>query len=77
MKLPRPVIAMVCLVAAFIANAGEEPTAKAKDAVNQPTAAELQLLQGTWEGAVVADKETSKSPDSQETSEGKPNVHKA
>ena len=38
---------MIC-VAAFIATAGEEPTTK--DAVKQPTAAELKPLQGAWEG---------------------------
>ena len=41
---------MVCIVASFIAHAGEQPTARAKAAANQPTNAELQLLQGTWEG---------------------------
>jgi uncharacterized protein (TIGR03067 family) len=55
MKLPRPVIALVCYVATFLAKAGEEPTAKLKGAVNQPTAAELQPLQGTWEGAAVGE----------------------
>jgi len=56
MKLLRPIITIVCLVATCIANAGEEPTTKAKRVVNQPTNAELQLLQGTWEGAVAGDK---------------------
>ena len=48
---------MVCIAAAasFIAHAGEQPTAKAKGASNQPTAVELQLLQGTWEGGTVGD----------------------
>lgn len=55
MKLPRPIIALVCLVATFLAMAGEEPTAKTKGAVDQPTAAELQPLQGTWEGAAVGE----------------------
>ena len=55
MKLLRPIITIVCLVAAFIANAGEQLTTKAKCVVNQPTNAELQLLQGTWEGTVVGD----------------------
>ena len=54
MKLLRPIIAMVCLVATFIANAGEQLTTKC--VVNQPTNPDLQLLQGTWEGAVVGDK---------------------
>lgn len=55
MKLFRPIITIVCIVAAFTANAGEQLTAKGKGAANQPIAAELQLLQGTWEGAVVGD----------------------
>ena len=60
MKLFRHIIALVCLVATFIANAGEQLTTKAKCVVNQPTNAELQLLQGTWEGAVVGDKSDEK-----------------
>ena len=46
---------------------------KAGGAPHPPAAAELQLLQGTWEGIVVGDKRTSKNPDSQKTSEQKPN----
>ncbi|MBL9166721.1 MAG: hypothetical protein JNN07_03200 [Verrucomicrobiales bacterium] len=49
MKLLRHIITIVCLVATFIANAGEQVTTKAKGGVNQPTDAE-PLLQGTWEG---------------------------
>jgi uncharacterized protein (TIGR03067 family) len=56
MRPLRHILTIVCLVAAFIANAGEQLAAIATDAVNQPTAAELQLLQGTWEGAMVGDK---------------------
>src|SRR5688572_23755891 len=55
MKLFRPIITVVCIVATFIANAGEQITPKAKGATNQPIAAELQLLQGKWEGATVGD----------------------
>ena len=55
MKLFRAIIAIVCIVASFIANAGEQLTAKGKGAANQPTAVELQLLQGTWEGVLVGD----------------------
>lgn len=73
MKLLRHIITIVCIAATFIANAGEQLTTKAKCVVNQPTNAELQLLQGTWEGVVVRDKGTSKNPDFQETSERKPN----
>ena len=55
MNLLRHIFAIACLVGSFIANAGEELTAKANGAANQPTAAELQLLQGTWEGVEVGD----------------------
>jgi uncharacterized protein (TIGR03067 family) len=60
MKLLRHTITVVCLLATFIANAGEQLTAKAKSVVNQPTNADLQLLQGTWEGAVVGDESHAK-----------------
>ena len=50
MKLFRHTITIVCIIASFVANAGEQLTANAKCAANQPTNAELQLLQGTWEG---------------------------
>ena len=56
MKLFRHIITIVCIIASFIAHAGEQLTAKAKGVVNQPTNAELQLLQGTWEGAEMGDK---------------------
>jgi uncharacterized protein (TIGR03067 family) len=59
MKLHRHIITIVCL-ATFIANADEQLATKAKYVVNQPTNAELQLLQGTWEGAVVGDKSHEK-----------------
>ena len=49
MKLFRPVITVVCLVAFFIANAAEQPIANAKCAA-------LPLLQGAWEGVLVGDK---------------------
>ena len=60
MKLFRHIITIVCLIASFIANAGEELAAKAKGPANQPTAVELQLLQGTWEGVVVGDESHEK-----------------
>ena len=60
MKLFRHIITIVCIVASFIVNAGEQLTAKAKGAADQPTAAELQLLQGTWEGVVVGDESSDK-----------------
>lgn len=55
MTLFRHLITIVSITASFIATAGEQLTTKAKCVVNQPTNAELQLLQGTWEGAVVGD----------------------
>jgi uncharacterized protein (TIGR03067 family) len=56
MKPLRHIITVVCIIASFIANAGEQLTGKAKCVVSQPTNAELQLLQGTWEGVDVGDK---------------------
>lgn len=53
MKLFRRIITIVCIIASFIANAGERLTAKANGPANQPAAVELQLLQGTWEGVAV------------------------
>lgn len=55
MKLLRRIIAMVCLVATFIANAGAQLAFKGQGAVDQATAGELQLLQGTWEGVQAGD----------------------
>ncbi|MDB6170921.1 MAG: hypothetical protein JWL59_232 [Chthoniobacteraceae bacterium] len=55
MKLFQHIITVVCVVASLVANAGEQLTANAKCAANQPTAGELQLLQGTWEGVLVGD----------------------
>ena len=72
MKLFRHFITIVCVVAPFIANASEQFTANAKGSTNQPTNADLQLLQGTWEGVALGDQGTSKKPDSQETSRRKP-----
>ena len=60
MKLLRHIITIVCIIASFIAYAGEQPTTKAKGPANQPTAVELQLLQGTWEGVVVDDESHEK-----------------
>jgi hypothetical protein len=54
--MKQHIITIVCLVASFIANAGEQLAAQAKGAADQPTAVELQLLQGTWEGVLVGDK---------------------
>lgn len=53
MKLFRYIISVVCTVASFIANAGEQLNVNAKGAAKQPTAVELQRLQGTWEGVMV------------------------
>ena len=60
MKLLRHFIIIVCLVATFIANADEQLTTKAKCVVNQPTNAEMQLLQGTWEGVMVGQEKDGK-----------------
>jgi uncharacterized protein (TIGR03067 family) len=60
MKLFRHIIAIVCIIVSFTANAGEELTTKAKCVVNQPTNAELQLLQGTWEGVMVGQEKDGK-----------------
>ena len=49
MKLFRPILTVVCLVATFIANAEEQLPANAKCAA-------LPLLQGAWEGILVGDK---------------------
>ena len=49
MKLFRSIITLFCLVASFIANAGEQLPANAKCAA-------LPLLQGAWEGVLVGDK---------------------
>jgi hypothetical protein len=69
-KLFRHIITVVCVVTPFIANAGEQLIAKAKDAINPSTNAELQLLQGTWEEVGVGDK--GRNSDVQKTSELKP-----
>ncbi|MDB6133006.1 MAG: hypothetical protein JWM59_1249 [Verrucomicrobiales bacterium] len=60
MKLFRPIITVACIVSSFVANAGGQLTDNAKCAANQPTHAELQLLQGTWEGVLVDDKAKQK-----------------
>jgi uncharacterized protein (TIGR03067 family) len=60
MKKFRHIITIVCLVATFTANADEQLATKAKCVVNQPTNAELQLLQGTWEGVMVGHEKDGK-----------------
>jgi len=60
MKLFRQTITLVCLFAYFIAAADEQPTDKTKGPANQPTAAELQPLQGTWEGVMVGQEKDGK-----------------
>jgi uncharacterized protein (TIGR03067 family) len=49
MQLFRPIAIVVCVVASFIAHAGEPLPANAKCAA-------LPLLQGAWEGVLVGDK---------------------
>ena len=56
----RHTIAIALLVASFTANADEPLTARAQGTTNRPPAAELQLLQGTREGAVAGDKSHQK-----------------
>ena len=56
MILLRRIITIACIVASFIAKAGEQFTTKDKCAVNPPTNTQLQLIQGTWEGVLVGDK---------------------
>lgn len=60
MNLLRPILTIVCLVASFVANAGEQLATKAKCVVSQSTDAELQPLQGKWEGFLVGDKARQK-----------------
>ena len=72
MKLLRNIVTLVCVVASFVANAGEQLTANAKGGANQPINADLQLLQGTWVGAALGDQGAPKKPDSQEASKRKP-----
>jgi len=60
MKLLRHIRILFCLVASFIANAGEPLTVKAQDAADQSTAPDRQLLQGKWEGVLVGEKEQNK-----------------
>ncbi len=60
MKPFRQIITLVGLVAAFTAKAGEPPAAEGKGTASQTVAAELQPLQGTWEGAAVGDKSLAK-----------------
>jgi len=72
MKSIRPITLIGCLVAAFMAHAVERPIAKAKVAVNPASAAELQPLQGTWEGIFVEDQGPPKTTAPQATPERKP-----
>jgi uncharacterized protein (TIGR03067 family) len=60
MKPFRHLITLACLVTAFTASAGEQPTAEDKGAASQPVATELQPLQGIWEGVMVGDKARTK-----------------
>ncbi|HTH46339.1 MAG TPA: hypothetical protein VMB21_02385 [Candidatus Limnocylindria bacterium] len=62
MKLFLQIITFAGLVAAFIARAGEQPTADRKDkrTASPPASAELRPLQGTWEGVMVGDKSQAK-----------------
>ncbi len=74
MRLFQPLLPVVCVVAYFGAHAGDQPSATVKGAAHQPIHADLQLLQGTWEGVALGDPGSSKKPDSQATSQRKPDV---
>jgi uncharacterized protein (TIGR03067 family) len=60
MKLFRQVITFGCIITFFVANAGDQPTAAAKDSESQPITVEFQPLQGTWEGFDVGDQSQSR-----------------
>lgn len=60
MKPIRCAITIPFTVAAIIANAGEQLSTNAKCAASQPTAANLQLLKGTWEGVMVGQEKDGK-----------------
>lgn len=60
MKLFRHIITIVCIVASFSASAAEPLTAKAKGPADQPTAEELNPLQGTWEEVRVGEEKNGK-----------------
>ncbi len=60
MKLCRYIVTVFCIVAPFIAIAGEQPTANAKRVANPAVAVELQPLQGTWEGVMVGQEKDGK-----------------
>ncbi len=72
MKLFRFILNVLWIGAAFVSNAGEQHTAVAKSTASQFTDADLQLLQGTWEGGALGEQETSKNADSLETGKRKP-----
>lgn len=55
MKLFRQSVTLVFTLATCLANAGDQPATTGECAPNQPTAVELQPLQGIWEGADVGD----------------------
>jgi uncharacterized protein (TIGR03067 family) len=60
MKPLRSIIALVCIIVAFIANAGDPPTDKTTGPADQVAAGGLQPLQGTWEGAEVGNERNEK-----------------
>lgn len=51
----REIITLACIIGAFIANAGDQVAAKAKGPADRTADAQLQLLQGRWEGAMEGD----------------------
>ncbi len=60
MKLFRHLITVALIAETSVASVGQQLTADAKCVVDQAPNAELQLLQGTWEGVLVGDKANQK-----------------
>ena len=55
MKPLRQIIFLGCVVASFIAGAGEQLSPETKGAADKKGAVERQLLQGKWVGTMVGD----------------------
>lgn len=60
MKLFQHIVAVICFATSFIASAGDQLGHGAKCAVNPTSNAEVQPLQGTWEGMTVGDQARQK-----------------
>lgn len=55
MKLLPHILTPLCIGAILVSNADERVAANAKCAEKQPTAGELQILEGKWEGVQVGE----------------------